>query len=161
MKKIILITLVILLIVALGIFAGMYYIGDRIVNETIDESFSLLDDIGPELGSMGGDVSNSSDASEGFDSKTGKSDSAQQKSQLSAEKINQIKKKITAQDKMTAATIVMSKLSTDDIKELKSMLAGGLTEEEKDKAQKIALDKFTDEDIERFKEMYNKYMNGK
>lgn len=157
MKKIIAVTLVILLAAALGIFAGLYYIGNKIVDETIDEGISMLEDIGPELGDMDGDVSKSPAASEGSGTGTAKADNGQ-KNPLSAEKLNEVKKKITAQDKMTAAAIVMSKFSTGDIKELKDMLAGGLTEEEKEKAQKMALDKFTSEDIEKFKEMYNKYM---
>lgn len=157
MKKIIAVTLVILLTAALGIFAGLYYVGNKIVDETINEGIALLEDMGPELGNIDGDASKSPAASEGSGSEKAKAGNGQKKS-LSAEKLNEVKKKITAQDKMTAGAIVMSKLSTGDIKELKDMLAGGLTEEEKDKAQKMVVDKFTSEDIEKLKEMYKKYM---
>jgi len=78
---------------------------------------------------------------------------------ISVQKMNEIKNQVTAPEKVTAAVMVMSKLSTAEINQLKSLLAGGLTAEEKAKAKSIAFANFSSKEIEEIKDMYTKYMN--
>lgn len=77
---------------------------------------------------------------------------------ITKEKAKEIQESITFTDKMTAATLVAKRLSTEDVDLLKGMAAGGLSPEEKEKAKKIAFDRFTPEEIEQIKEIYHKYM---
>jgi hypothetical protein len=77
---------------------------------------------------------------------------------ITASKINEVKDKVSATDKMEAAALALSRLKGSDIDELKAMLPGGLTSEEKARAKEIMYDRFSEEEIERIYEMYGKYM---
>jgi hypothetical protein len=77
---------------------------------------------------------------------------------ITVDKINEVKDKVSAADKMEAAALVLKRLSTDEINMLTKMLAGGLTPEEKAQAEKLAYSKFTKDEIEKIRNMYLKYM---
>lgn len=77
---------------------------------------------------------------------------------ITIQKANEIKEQITATDKMTAATLALKRLSSEDIGELKSLMSGGLTAEKKKEAVKIAYARFSAEEIAQIKELYRKYM---
>jgi hypothetical protein len=78
---------------------------------------------------------------------------------IPVDKIQEIKDKVSWTDKITAATIVLDKLTKSDISELQGMLFGGLDKEESQKAKRIAYERFSPEEIEKVKELYYKYMN--
>lgn len=88
---------------------------------------------------------------------TGLKDKAQPKV-ITVKKVQEIKEQVTAMDKMTAATLALKRLSTDDIEVLKDLMNGGLTAEKKKQAVKIAYARFTAEEIVQIKELYHKYM---
>jgi hypothetical protein len=75
------------------------------------------------------------------------------------EEMEIIKRKAPVSEKVSLATLVLSKLSPSDISELKGMLKDGITAEEEARAKQILYSRFTAEDIERIKEAYIKYSN--
>ncbi len=77
---------------------------------------------------------------------------------LTPEKIEQIKDEVSAADKISAAALVLKRLSSEDIKVLKDMLDNGLSGADREKAKALAYSRFTEEEIEKIKEMYEKYM---
>jgi len=77
---------------------------------------------------------------------------------ITVEKANEIKEQVTTKDKVTAAALVVKRLSSEDISELKELMNGGLTAEKKKEAVKIAYERFTAEEIVQIKELYHKYM---
>lgn len=80
------------------------------------------------------------------------------KDRMAPEKIKEIKDKVSAADKMTAAALVLKRLKQSDINKLMKMLEGGLTVDEKDKAKRLVYERFTAEEVAKIKEIYRKYM---
>jgi hypothetical protein len=78
--------------------------------------------------------------------------------EVTKEKLENIKGSITPSDKMTAASLVLSKLSKSDISHLTELSAGGITPEEKEKMKGIVYSRFTSEEIQKIRDMYVKYM---
>lgn len=68
------------------------------------------------------------------------------------------KNRLSAKDKIIGATLVIRRLTGEDIKELNGMLADGLTAQEKDQAKKILYKRFNEKEIEQIKEIYGKYI---
>ena len=80
------------------------------------------------------------------------------KREITKNKLQQIKEEVTFFDKMAAASLVVKRLSTEDITELKGLAEGGLSPTEKKKAKEIAYEKFTNDEIKEIKKIYYKYM---
>lgn len=168
-KKIIIIAVIVLLLTAGGILTSLYILGDKIIDEAIDMSIPTLSEIQPETAqasaaptpSVPSESAPSQPAAESTKVAAPAESSAKQPPAVTVEKMKEIKEEVTATDKIEAATMVMSKLSTSEIDKLKGMLSGGLTAEEKAEAKKIAFANFTSEEIAKIKEMYTKYMNNK
>lgn len=193
MKKFIIIALIILVVLASGILAGLYIIGDKIIDEALDMSIPTVsngsdetdqDVPGTTASNAPGRGANTNDdqAAENtgeppqsirlsppsgtedtavvpntFENKDSKT--AKEKAQLiTVEKMNEIKEQVTAQDKVSAAAMVMSRLSSGEKNKLRGMLSGGLTAEEKAEAKRIAYSHFSSQEITEIKEMYSKYM---
>ncbi len=78
--------------------------------------------------------------------------------QVTKEKLENIKDSISASDKVTAATMVVSRLSQSDIKHITEMTAGGINAQEKKELLNIVYSRFTPDEINKIKEMYSKYM---
>lgn len=79
---------------------------------------------------------------------------------ISEDKISSVENSVSLADKAKAVKLILTKLSPSDIKILKDMLNGGLTEEEKKKAIELAYSRFSEEEIKLIKELYNKYMKN-
>ncbi|WP_069650406.1 hypothetical protein [Caloranaerobacter ferrireducens] len=79
---------------------------------------------------------------------------------ISQDKISSVENSVSLADKAKAVKLILTKLSPSDIKLLKDMLNGGLTEEEKKKAIELAYSRFSEEEIKLIKELYNKYMKN-
>lgn len=77
---------------------------------------------------------------------------------MTPEKIKEIKDRVSAADKMTAATLVLKRLKQSDISELIKMLEGGITADEKERAKRLVYERFTADEAEEIKEIYRKYM---
>lgn len=80
--------------------------------------------------------------------------------QITIDKLENVKDSVTPADKMSAAAMVLKKLSQADIDTLTKMVAGGITQEEKEKIKAIVYARFTQEEIRQIKAMYVKYMNN-
>lgn len=78
--------------------------------------------------------------------------------QLTKEKLENAKDEITPTDKMTAAKMVLQKLSQSDIDTLTKIAAGGITAEEKAQIKAIVYSRFTQQEINEIKAMYTRYM---
>lgn len=83
---------------------------------------------------------------------------AAEEKKITTEKIVEIKNEVAPTDKISAAALILKRLSADDINVLKGYLSGGLSAEEKEKAKQIAYSRFTAEEISEIKSMYSKYM---
>ena len=77
---------------------------------------------------------------------------------ITIEKLESIKNKVTAADKVSIANFVLKKLSKEDIKELTAMVAKGLTPEDKERAKQIAYSRFNKDEIRTIMDLYAKYM---
>lgn len=77
---------------------------------------------------------------------------------ITASQLEAAKSKITANDKVSIANLVLKKLTSADIQELTNMLSGGLTPEEKKRAKQIAYSRFTQDEISAIYELYTKYV---
>lgn len=185
MKKFIVIAGIILIVIAAGILGGLYFLGDKIINEAIDmdiqslsaEATSQVNNkliLQPEesaaIQTAEGTKQSSADQSASIGQQPaadsgirpnpqgGKAEKVKEPV-VTVEKMQEIKDEVTPQDKVSAAAMVMSRLTSGDMVKLKSMLKGGLTAEEKAEAKKIAYASFSSEEIKEIKEMYYKYMN--
>ena len=78
--------------------------------------------------------------------------------QISKERMEEIKREVTTEDKMSMTAMVLKKLSQQDVERLIKMAAGGITAGEKKEMKKLAFEKFTAEEINEIKKMYNKYL---
>ncbi|MDP4109027.1 MAG: hypothetical protein Q8878_03250 [Bacillota bacterium] len=88
--------------------------------------------------------------------------SAQQDAPVfSAKQAKKIEDSVTASDKISASALILSKLSSSDIKYLTGLLAGGLTAEEKAAAKKLCFERFSQEDIQKIYSLYKKYTAAK
>jgi hypothetical protein len=92
-------------------------------------------------------------------SKPETSNSNDQKIQYTVEQMNEVKEKVTAVDKISSAALLIKRLNTADINELKSMLPGGVDAAEKKRAKEIMYQRFTPEEIETIQSLYQKYMD--
>lgn len=172
MKKVLIIVAICLVVIAGAVLGGLYFIGDKIIDESIDQAIDqtvnvsepAIETVAESSVSTGTAVQalQSSPASVSVTSGstvTASSNNNNNNKAITVEKMKQIKEEVTAKDKVSAATLVMSRLSPSEINQLKSMAAGGLTSEEKQKAISIAYSHFSGEEIKQIKEMYKKYMN--
>lgn len=82
----------------------------------------------------------------------------EQKLQITIDKMVEIKEEVTAADKMSAAALVLKRLSAGDIDKLKAMLSGGVSAQETAAAKDMVYKKFNEEEVREIKEIYRKYM---
>jgi len=101
---------------------------------------------------------NSGDSNNDVDNKSTKAAGKSAGKVITPQKVQEIKDKVTVSDKMTAASLILKRLTSDDIATLKSLLSGGMTPENKRKAIEIAYSRFKPEEILQIKELYHKYM---
>lgn len=83
---------------------------------------------------------------------------SEEKVQYSVEVMKDVKEKVTATDKISAAALLVKRLSPSDIKELQGMLSGGVNTAEKKRAKEIVYQRFTQDEIKTIKELYAKYL---
>lgn len=74
------------------------------------------------------------------------------------QRANEIAGLISDKDKKNITSLILSKLSAEDISYLLGLLEGGLTTEEKREAKAIAYAKFNDEEIKEIKGYYRQYL---
>lgn len=83
----------------------------------------------------------------------------EEKVQYTVEVMKEVKEKVSATEKVSAAALLVKRLSSADIKELQSMLPGGVDTAEKKRAMEIVYQKFTQDEIKAIKDLYGKYMD--
>jgi hypothetical protein len=186
-KKFLIIAAVVVIILAGVAVVVMYNIGDRLIEEAIAGDMLTSEPVQEPTGntsSAGADVfdekqvtptpSPMSSNTEGNAStsvtpepaaKTSNSSNpntqvkpAEAKKEITTDKIAEIKAEVAPTDKISAAALVLKRLSAGDVNELKNLMADGLTAEEKEKAKQIAYSRFTEQEINEIKAMYSKYM---
>lgn len=180
MKKIIKITLSILLILGIAAFAFLYNIGDRIVEESLENIEKIVEPKNSDSKSIEEKeenkeneqkienedvtkVTENSTKEVGSEIKQEVMESQEDKvnnTEVTKEEIKEAKDSVTVVDKATIAAMVMKNLTASDIAELQGLAAGGLTTEEKQRAKEIAYSRFTPQEIETIKDMYTKYLNS-
>ncbi len=184
MKKVIIIIIAVLLLITTISVIGLNKIGDEIIDGMIDSELASIEqteqNTAVEQGSTAdsdnnqGNITSQADTSvnsngEAIAKNSGKIASENSASStgtqvkdktkvITAQKVKDIKDQVTEGDKMTAAALVLKRLSSDDISTLKGLMNGGLTAEKKKEAVKIAYARFTPEEIVQIKELYHKYM---
>jgi len=82
----------------------------------------------------------------------------QEQEVIPSQKVEEIKDKVSTTDKLSAAALVLKRLSPSDIQQLEKMVANGLDSTEKAKAEQLVYSKFAPAEIEQIKQMYDKYM---
>ena len=137
-KKIIIILSIILTIFIICLFA-LNFIGNKIFDELIDSQIEAI-----KSDSTDNDIFVSSDDD--------------QTNAITVEQLEAAKENVSETDKIKAAGIIMKRLSTDEINELRKMANGGITAEEKRKAKELIYDRLTDNEIHEIEEMYKKYI---
>lgn len=179
MKKIIIIVAVCLIVGACGVLTCLYIIGDKIIDETLDIELNDIqletseakpspatvtsDEVEPEIGQkiMQDITSEQTQTVESTDDNTKPAEgSANKQPTITLSKMKEVKEQVTAQDKISVAAMVTSKLSTGEIDKLKGMVSGGLTAKEKAEAKRIAFSNFSADEIKKIKEIYYKYINN-
>jgi hypothetical protein len=80
-------------------------------------------------------------------------------SQITSEKIEEIKNRVSQSDKLKATNIILKNLSTDEINELRGMIGGSITSAEKTRAKEIIYKNLSEDEINEIKNMYLKYLN--
>ncbi|WP_127531974.1 hypothetical protein [Paenibacillus kobensis] len=76
---------------------------------------------------------------------------------VNADKMLNIKDKVTVGEKAKVTTIILGSLSLSDIKELQSLASGGMTVEKKRAARKILMEKVAPEDYNELSQIAKKY----
>lgn len=191
--KVAIIIMIIIAMVAGGIFIAVYNTASKLIDESIAE-LAADDDLLKELGSTQASVDQTNTTTEPSitqaepegvsvqvidtpaqvvditpqttdtpkteENPTIPANPEQEESVKTTTSSNPIetKKEIPMKEKLEVTKIVVSKLSTPELNELKDMAAGGVSGEEKKKAKELIYSKFTKEEVEYFKEIYNKYI---
>lgn len=78
-------------------------------------------------------------------------------SDISADKANAVKDNITIREKSLVMSVLLKKLSSEDIKVFLKMSNGGLTDAEKGEAKKVIIEKLTEEEYNQLIEIAAKY----
>lgn len=159
----------------------LYYIGNKIVDETLDESFfntpnlsasSSAPSVTPtpipnfsrgNNSSPANNISQITTPTSATNIPSSKNSSAPAVSQIisapiiTKKDIQEIKNNITASDKIFIASKVVSKISPEEMTQFKAMASDGLTTNEKSNIRSIVYSRFNSEDISRLKEIYYRY----
>jgi len=85
------------------------------------------------------------------------SDSSGYHAEISADQAINVKEGISLSEKLTVTSILLKRLSADDIQLFSDMASGGLTLEEKKKAKKLILDKLSEEEYDELIAIASKY----
>jgi|GEM_PF-630970 len=76
---------------------------------------------------------------------------------ISVEKAQAIKEKVTASEKVEVASILIGNLSVSDIKLFQELASGGMSVDEKRKARAVLLDKLSPEEYNKLSKIAGKY----
>ncbi|THF80831.1 hypothetical protein [Cohnella fermenti] len=77
--------------------------------------------------------------------------------EISTDKAEQVKEDISFSEKTKVMTVMLKRLSVDDIKTLQQLANGGLTLEKKKEAKALILEKLTEEEYDELIEIAKKY----
>ncbi len=185
MKKAIIIIISILLVITAGSIFALNKLGNEVIDTLIDSEIASLEQTGNDITGLGGDQTTPDESAQSEETQNNtpidnkaidngtsadntntsnkediksKTNNSVKKKVITVKQVQEIKDQVTVTDKMTAATLVMKRLSSDDISTLKELMSGGLTPQKKKEAVKIAYSRFTADEIVQIKELYHKYM---
>ena len=153
MKKKIVLSLLLVVLIAVGTYGYNYINGLKLMYDSmkdIDISDIDISDIDVATDDGGVEQKNGNDA----DSETVSTEVASKDIEVSKEQIEKAEQEITFKDKAKATKMVVSKLSPSDINRLRQLAAGGLGPEEKKEAVGIAYSNFSEEELQFIKRIY-------
>lgn len=81
----------------------------------------------------------------------------EQKIEVTADEINEKSKAVTTKDKLTAAEIIFSNLTKEDINRIRDLSSGGFTSQEKQVVKSILLSRLSSEEYQQIYAMVKKY----
>ena len=134
MKKIVIILLSLVVVIALVICIGLYIFGDAVVDGFVDFEYSKSDK---------------------------SADLVESDIPVSSKELKEIKDNISKVDKIKVATIIIQRLSSEEINNLKDMANNGITSSEKAKIKDIIYNNLTVDEVDEIKDMYKKYKDSK
>ncbi len=171
MKKAIVIILSSIVLITGITFVIVYNIGemvlDDVISNEINNDYNVVDStVENDKNSVQNDdndngnnelVNNSGNVN---DNKTTDDSIAKKKpkKRITLNEIKDIKNKITTTDKLTAAIIVLKRLSFAEINTIKNSMVGGITPEEKKEIRRIVYSKFTSDEINTLHKIFRKYV---
>lgn len=167
-KKIIILAVLLLVIIAGGYLAYVYVSGYvyRVMTEVqldrmLDEGEITIEQLTPESPKDNAEpeeqkppenvVPEPKDTAE-------KPPASKPKEQIVREKAAEIEKSTPQSERSEMMRLITSRLSPSDISYLTGLLKDGLTKEEKKAAKKLAYARFTPEEIKKVREYYKKYI---
>lgn len=157
-KKILIALTVVIVFIAGVASVALYKIGDMVFDEVIDTQIAELEQtIADPAAETPAPI-----AKDPIPSTTSTTAQPEDKTDavisVTKEKLEEVKDSVAPTDKMSAAKLVLNKLSQSDISNLTKLAAGGITPEEKEEVKAIVYSRFTPEEIEEIKALYIKYM---
>lgn len=146
-----LLSFAVLMFLAVGIcFAVLYNIGVRTIEENIVQDNALRaahnDELEKEAAASANIASNGNQQKE-----------IKKANGIITESKRIVKNKVPILQKILMANLLLSKLSSSDISELKGMLVNGITAEENKRAKEILYSRLSNDDINRIRDAYAKY----
>lgn len=167
MKKTIVIIISSIVLITGISFVIVYNIGEMVLNDIIsneiNNDFNVVDSTVEDKDNNGQndsavDSNNDSSKNSNIDEKPDSDDKTRPKKKITVKEIEEIKNSITGTDKLSAAMIVIKRLSITEINTLKNIMSNGITLEEKKEAKRIIYSKFTQGEIATLKAIYRKYI---
>jgi len=183
-KKIALIIAGILILLGVGVYWGTSYVFNKTIVElgkgignitenrsTAEETYTEQSENGSTIpkntNTPGGETQQNNSQNKGMNPNKHQAGSGETKSnsngsntsqtEISQDKLNQIQKNITFKDKYDVIKLVLSRLSSADIAELRKLAEGGVTAEEKGRIKQIIFSKFSAQEVSYLRAVYNKY----
>jgi len=160
-KKLVRISIVLILVLAVaGAFSINYIfdkmIGNQILNQLeldILQNYAIEDNIDSDSEK---DVKeDNKDKGNGADSSI--DEKSEESKEFTVDKLKELQENFSTMDKLKVMSMLTSKLSMDEIKDLTKLASGGVDEEELNRIKKNLKEKLSSKDIEYLKNIYEKY----
>ncbi|QUH19062.1 hypothetical protein [Alkaliphilus sp. B6464] len=170
MKKVIAIIVIIILVVGIAGAFSVNYIFDKMIGNQIlsgldlelvtDEvtDYSIADnDLENEDKDIGKESHEKNNTSEGKKEGYAEDKNSSKSNEFTAGQLKEIEDHFSTMDKLKVTSMLTSKLSMDEIKELVSLASGGVNKEELSRIKKDLKEKLSPDDVKYLKDLYEKY----
>jgi len=160
-KKLVRISIVLILVVAVAGAFSINYIFDKMIGNQILsqleldilQNYAIEDNIDSDSEK---DVKeDNKDKDNGADSSI--DEKSEESKEFTVDKLKELQENFSTMDKLKVMSMLTSKLSMDEIKDLTKLASGGVGEEELNRIKKNLKEKLSAKDIEYLKNLYEKY----